>query len=87
MRADGQLVQWFERDGWLLIRNYANGVGASLIDAFGIEDQARRLPERYCHTNAITFAWQPNAITRARGSGRSVVKAPSADRRAVLVST
>ena len=47
------LVERFERVGWLLIRNYNDDIGASVADAFGADD--RRAVEGYCHANAIQF--------------------------------
>src|SRR5439155_10292610 len=46
-----ELVERFERVGWLLIRNYNNEVGASIAEAFGTDD--RRAVESYCRANAI----------------------------------
>src|SRR2546426_2510464 len=34
-----ELVERFERVGWLLIRNYNNDIGASVADAFGTDDR------------------------------------------------
>src|SRR5712671_6775701 len=39
------LVERFERVGWLLIRNYNNDIGASVAEAFGADD--RRAVESY----------------------------------------
>jgi TfdA family taurine catabolism dioxygenase TauD len=51
-----ELVERFERLGWLLIRNYNDEIGASFAEAFGTDD--RRAVESYCRANAITFEWQ-----------------------------
>src|SRR2546426_7444318 len=51
-----QLVERFERLGWLLIRNYNDDIGASLADAFGTED--RNAIESYCRAHEIRFEWQ-----------------------------
>jgi alpha-ketoglutarate-dependent taurine dioxygenase len=69
-----ELVERFTRVGWLLIRNYANGVGASLADAFGTEDH--HAIERYCHANAITFAWQPDGSLRTWQRRSAIVHHP-----------
>src|SRR5439155_17148346 len=45
------LVERFERVGWLLIRNYNDDIGASFAEAFGTDD--RRAVEGYCRANAI----------------------------------
>src|SRR3989442_884229 len=56
------LVEPFERLGWLLIRNYNDDIGASFAEAFGTDD--RRAVESYCRANAIKFEWQPDGALR-----------------------
>ena len=34
------LVERFEREGWVLARNYNDEIGASFADAFGTDDRA-----------------------------------------------
>jgi hypothetical protein len=34
-----ELTKRFEREGWLLTRNYNDDIGASVADAFGTEDR------------------------------------------------
>ena len=50
------LVDRFERQGWLLIRNYNDDIGASFADAFGTDD--RNAIESYCRAHDIRFEWQ-----------------------------
>src|SRR5258708_33590282 len=57
-----ELIERFERVGWLLIRNYNNEVGASIAEAFGTDD--RRAVESYCRANAIKFEWRPDGALR-----------------------
>src|SRR5262245_48861545 len=57
-----ELVDRFERSGWLLIRNYNDDVGASVAEAFGTDD--RRGVESYCRANAIRFEWQSDGSLR-----------------------
>src|SRR5437870_5501112 len=57
-----ELVERFERVGWLLIRNYNDDIGASFAEAFGTDD--RSAVESYCRANAITFEWQPDGALR-----------------------
>ena len=57
-----ELVERFEREGWLLIRNYNDDIGASFADAFGIDD--RHAVEGYCRANAIGFEWQRDGALR-----------------------
>src|SRR5947208_5205194 len=51
-----ELVERFERLGWMLIRNYHDDIGASLADAFGTDD--RHTIERYCRKHEIRCEWQ-----------------------------
>src|SRR5438128_3259415 len=57
-----ELIQRFERVGWLLIRNYNDEIGASIAEAFGTDD--RRAVESYCRANAITFEWRFDGALR-----------------------
>jgi alpha-ketoglutarate-dependent taurine dioxygenase len=57
-----ELVQRFERVGWLLIRNYNDDIGASVAGAFGTDD--RLAVEGYCLANAIEFEWRPDGTLR-----------------------
>jgi hypothetical protein len=51
-----ELVERFERTGWLLVRNYNDDIGSSFAEAFGTDD--RGAVERYCRANAIEFEWR-----------------------------
>src|SRR5438045_7033300 len=65
----GELVDRFERVGWLLIRNYNDDIGASVAEAFGTDD--RGAIESYCRTHAIRVDWQIDSavsICRERGA-------------------
>ena len=69
-----ELARRFEREGWLLTRNYNDEIGASIAEAFGTED--RGAVESYCHTNAIEFEWQPDGGLRTRQRRSAVVRHP-----------
>jgi alpha-ketoglutarate-dependent taurine dioxygenase len=69
-----ELVGRFEREGWLLIRNYNDDIGASVADAFGTGD--RGAVESYCHANGIGFEWQPDGGLRTRQHRSAVVRHP-----------
>jgi alpha-ketoglutarate-dependent taurine dioxygenase len=68
------LIERFERDGWLLTRSYNDEIGATLEEAFGTED--RGAIESYCRDNAIEFAWQPGGELRTRQRRSAVVRHP-----------
>ncbi|MGH3910584.1 MAG: TauD/TfdA family dioxygenase [Pseudonocardiaceae bacterium] len=69
-----ELVERFEREGWLLTRNYNDEIGASIAEAFGTED--RGAVESYCRANAIEFQWQPDGGLRTRQRRSAVVRHP-----------
>jgi len=54
------LVERVEREGWILVRNYNQDIGASFADAFGTDD--RTAIASYCRANAITFEWLENGL-------------------------
>src|SRR5256712_2045863 len=74
-----QLIERFEREGWLLIRNYNNEIGASIAEAFGADD--RRAVESYCRANAITVEWQHDGALRTWQRGSAVVRHPRTGQR------
>ncbi len=69
-----ELVERFERVGWLLIRNYNDEIGASIAEAFGTDD--RRTVESYCRNNALQFEWQPDGALRTWQRRSAVVHHP-----------
>jgi alpha-ketoglutarate-dependent taurine dioxygenase len=73
------LVQRFEREGWLLTRNYNDEIGASVEQAFGTED--RGAVEAYCRSNGIEHAWQPDGGLRTWQRRSAVVTHPVSGRR------
>jgi alpha-ketoglutarate-dependent taurine dioxygenase len=74
-----ELVERFEREGWLLIRAYNDDIGASYTEAFGTDD--RGAVESYCRANAIDFEWQPGGGLRTRQRRSAVVRHPVTGRR------
>jgi alpha-ketoglutarate-dependent taurine dioxygenase len=66
------LVKRLEREGWMLVRNYNEEIGASVAKAFGTED--RGAVESYCRANAIEFDWQPNGGLRTWQRRSAVVR-------------
>jgi alpha-ketoglutarate-dependent taurine dioxygenase len=74
-----ELVERFEREGWLLTRSYNDEIGASVAEAFGTEDCGAI--ESYCRANAIEFEWQPDGGLRTRQRRSAVVRHPITGRR------
>jgi alpha-ketoglutarate-dependent taurine dioxygenase len=68
------LVQRFEREGWMLVRNYNDDFGASVEEAFGTADRGE--VERYCRANATEFEWQPDGTLRTWQRRSAVVRHP-----------
>jgi hypothetical protein len=64
----------FERDGWILARNFDGDVGVSVREAFGTEDRAA--VEDYCRANAIAFEWRPGGGLRTTQRRSAVVRHP-----------
>src|SRR6266511_3064992 len=69
-----ELVERFERAGWLLVRNYNDEIGASVAEAFGTDD--RSAVESYCRANAIKFEWRPDGALRTWQRRSAVVHHP-----------
>jgi alpha-ketoglutarate-dependent taurine dioxygenase len=74
-----ELVERFDREGWLLTRSYNDEIGASVAEAFGTDDRAE--VESYCRANAIEFEWQPDGGLRTRQHRPAVVAHPATGRR------
>ena len=73
------LVDRFEREGWLLTRSYNDEIGASYAEAFGTGDRAA--VEAYCRANAIEYEWQADGGLRTRQRRRAVVRHPATGQR------
>jgi alpha-ketoglutarate-dependent taurine dioxygenase len=73
------LVDRFEREGWLLTRSYNDEIGATLDEAFGTDD--RGAIESYCRANAIELEWQPDGGLRTTQRRSAVVRHPTIGRR------
>jgi alpha-ketoglutarate-dependent taurine dioxygenase len=69
----------FEQEGWLLIRNYNDEIGASVEEAFGTEDRAT--VEEYCRRRGIDVEWQPDGGLRTRQRRPAVVRHPRTGQR------
>jgi alpha-ketoglutarate-dependent taurine dioxygenase len=71
----GSLVERLERDGWMLVRNYNEEIGASVAEAFGTNDHDA--VEGYCRANAIDLQWQPDGGLRTWQRRSAVVRHPA----------
>ncbi|SES97799.1 TauD/TfdA family dioxygenase [Geodermatophilus poikilotrophus] len=69
-----ELVARFEREGWMLTRSFNDEIGASIEEAFGVED--RGAVEDYCRANGIEYEWQPDGGLRTRQRRSAVVRHP-----------
>jgi len=74
-----ELVARVEREGWLLVRNYHEDIGASVADAFGTDD--RGAVETYCRANGIRYEWRPDGGLRTCQRRSAVVRHPVSGRR------
>ena len=68
------LVGRFEREGWMLVRNYNDEIGSSYAEAFGTADPAA--VEHYCRDNGIEFEWQPGGGLRTRQRRAAIARHP-----------
>ncbi|ALE73102.1 SyrP [Pseudonocardia sp. EC080610-09] len=75
----GALVDRIQRDGWLLVRNYGDQIGASWTQAFGTTD--RDEVERYCRANAIATEWTTGGGLRTRQRRHGVLVHPATGER------
>lgn len=73
------LVARFERQGWMLVRNYNEDIGASIADSFGTDDRAA--VERYCASQGITCEWQPDGGLRTSQVRSAIVTHPHTGQR------
>ncbi|MFI1356589.1 TauD/TfdA family dioxygenase [Streptomyces sp. NPDC020898] len=74
-----ELVQRFEREGWLLTRTFNDEIGATVAEAFGTSDRAS--VERYCRAHAIEFSWELDGSLRTRQRRGAVLRHPVTGRR------
>jgi len=68
------LVERFERIGWLLERSYNGEIGTSTMDAFGTADPAAIAV--YCRNNGIEYDWEPDGTLRTRQRRPAVIRHP-----------
>ena len=73
------LVERFEREGWMLTRSYNDEIGLSLAEAFGTDDRATI--ESYCRANAIDVEWRDDGSLRTRQRRSAVVRHPVSGQR------
>jgi hypothetical protein len=74
-----ELVDRFEREGWLLTRSYNDEIGASWAEAFGTGDRAA--VEAYCTANGITFEWTDDDGLRTQQRRSAILRHPDSGAR------
>ncbi|MFD1546317.1 amino acid adenylation domain-containing protein [Nonomuraea guangzhouensis] len=77
-RLPGELVERFEREGWVLTRHYGDDIGVPWQEAFGTTDPAR--VEAYCRDNGIEAEWRDGELS-TRQRGPAVITHPITGRR------
>ncbi|ATL28467.1 TauD/TfdA family dioxygenase [Streptomyces formicae] len=73
-----QLVEGFERDGWLLARHYGD-VGLGWAEAFGTRDADE--VSAYCREHAVGHRWLPDGSLRTVQRRSAVVRHPASGER------
>ena len=68
------LVKRFEKDGWILTRNYNDDIGSSYAEAFGTENQSEI--DAYCKANKIEVEWLPDGGLKTTQHRQAVVSHP-----------
>ncbi len=66
-----EIVQEFRQRGWMLIRNYREGLGLPWQEVFGTTSTAA--VEEYCHTNGLIPEWNSDNSLRTRTTRRDVM--------------
>ncbi|MFB9907868.1 TauD/TfdA family dioxygenase [Allokutzneria oryzae] len=69
------LVERFEREGWLLTRSYNDEIGVPWSEAFGTTHKAE--VEKYCAANGITFEWTADGGLRTSQRRSAVISHPA----------
>ncbi|WP_039516987.1 TauD/TfdA family dioxygenase [Xanthomonas arboricola] len=64
----------FERDGYMYVRNFGDGLGLSWQDAFRTKDPAA--VEAYCRNNAIAWEWKPGGRLKTWQVRRVIARHP-----------
>lgn len=75
-----ELVERFERAGWLLVRNYSDLAGMPWRKAFSAEDRAGA--EEYCDEHAIGYEWLDEDTLRTRQLRSAIITHPVTGERA-----
>jgi alpha-ketoglutarate-dependent taurine dioxygenase len=73
-RIAPEIVDRFVTKGWMLVRNYKEGVGLDWQDAF--QTTERSVVEQYCRSAQIEWDWIGSNSLRTRQVRRAVVKHP-----------
>jgi len=74
-----ELTKRFEQEGWLLVRNYNDEMGASVAESFGTADPGA--VEAYCRANGIELEWQSDGGLRTRQRRSAIIRHPATGQR------
>ena len=69
-----ELAKRFEKDGWILTRNYNDDIGSSYAEAFGTENKGEI--ETYCKANNIEIEWLSDGGLKTTQHRQAVVSHP-----------
>lgn len=74
LRIPEKTRERFERDGWMLVRNFGTGYGLSWQTAFQTED--RQEVNRHCEAHSIEFQWLSKDRLRLRQRRPAIARHP-----------
>jgi alpha-ketoglutarate-dependent taurine dioxygenase len=60
-RIDPQIIDLFSRKGWMLVRNYSEGLGLSWQTAFQTSDKS--VAEAHCHSARVEWQWKGDQLS------------------------
>jgi alpha-ketoglutarate-dependent taurine dioxygenase len=73
-RISPEIRERFSRKGWMLVRNFGDGLGLQWKDAFGTAERTEA--ENYCRRSAISFEWRDETRLRTSQVRPAIVKHP-----------
>jgi alpha-ketoglutarate-dependent taurine dioxygenase len=76
-RISPAIRERFMRKGWMLARNFGDGLGLHWRDAFGTTDRAE--VENYCRRSAISFEWRDQTRLRTFQVRPAILRHPQTE--------